>query len=156
TGKKCLRISGDGKMVGIRLKHLPMSPEKRSAISGWMKVTGGDGRVSLMHQYLVADGERAGSMTIGAIGKSQADWTQTASIEFVGPNDPFVGQNFVIRAGGKIDALVDDLEACSLTVTPDDLLRASGEFEMHYNRTYTGVYKTAASAGGTVELSPDE
>jgi len=156
SGKKCLRISGEGKMIGIRLKHLPMSPEKRSVISGWMKVTGGDGRISLMHQYLLADGQRAGSMTIGAISKSQADWAQTASIEFVGPNDPFVGQNFVIRAGGKIDVLVDDLEASTLAVTPDDLLLAAGEFEMHYNRTYTGVYKTAASAGGMVELSPDD
>jgi hypothetical protein len=156
TGKKCLRISGDGKMVEIRLKSLPMSPEKRSLISGWMKVTGGDGRVSLMHQYQVADGQRAGSMTIGAVGKAQADWTQTSSIEFVGPNSPFVGQNFIIRAGGKIDALVDDLEAFTLAVTPDDLLLAAGEFEMHYNRRYTGVYKTATSAGGTVEISPDD
>jgi hypothetical protein len=156
TGKKCLRISGEGKTVGIRLKSLPMGPDKRTLISGWMKVTGGDGTVSLMHQYQLADGQRAGSMTIGAVGKIQADWTQTSSIEFVGPNSPFVGQNFIIRAGGKIDALVDDLEAGTLAVTPDDLLLASGEFEMHYNRRYTGVYKTATSAGGTVELSPDD
>jgi hypothetical protein len=156
TGKKCLRISGDGKMVSIRLKSLPMAPDKRTIISGWMKVTDGGGRVSLMHGYQLADGQRAGSMTIGAVGKTQADWTQTSSIEFVGFNSPFVAQNFIIQAGGKIDALVDDLEAFALAVAPDDLLLASGEFEMYYNRRYTGVYKTATSSGGTVEISPDD
>jgi hypothetical protein len=156
SGKKCLRIRGEGMTIQVRLKNLPMAPEKRTVISGWMKVTGGDGTVSLMHQYQVADGQRAGSMTIGAVRKTQADWTQTSSIEFVGPNSRFVGQNFMIHVGGKIDALVDDLEAYTLAVTPDDLLLASGEFEMYYNRRYTGVYETATSAGGTVEISPDD
>ena len=64
TGKKCLRISGEGKNVQIRLKRLPSSKDKRSVINGWMKVVSGDGTVSLMHRYEDADGRPvAGSMT---------------------------------------------------------------------------------------------
>src|SRR5262249_1478224 len=43
TGKKCLRISGEGKNVQVRLKHLPTEREKRSVISGWMKVVAVEG-----------------------------------------------------------------------------------------------------------------
>jgi len=156
TGKKCLRISGEGRNVQIGLKRLSMSPDKRSVISGWIKIVGGEGTVSLMHRYEDANGRSLGSVSIGGVKAPQADWMQTASIEHPEFGPPVVDARFIISAGGKIDVLVDDLEVFTLAVTPDDLLWAAGDFESHYNRGLTPVYKTATSAGGSVEISLDD
>jgi hypothetical protein len=61
SGKKCLRISGDGTNVQVRVKFLPMGPDHRSVCSGWMKYMSGTGMVSLIHRYQTADGQRLGS-----------------------------------------------------------------------------------------------
>jgi hypothetical protein len=82
TGKKCLRISGEEKNVQIRLKHLPTEREKRSVISGWMKVVAGEGTVALSHRYEDAAGRPiAGSMSIGGINAKNNDWTMTSMID---------------------------------------------------------------------------
>jgi hypothetical protein len=157
TGKKCLRISGEGKNVQIRLKRLPNTADQRSVISGWMKVVGGGGTVSLMHRYEDADGRPIlGSMTIGAVNAKQTDWTQTAMIDQRQNLPPDIHASFIISASGKIDALVDDLEVISLDVPRDDLLWAAGDFESHYDRSLPGVYKTATSAGGKVEIAQED
>lgn len=153
TGKKCLRISGEGESVRIRLKHLPMSPEKRSVVSGWLKCTGGTGTLSLMHRYVDANDKGLNSTTIGAIGAGMTNWTQTAMIEHPEYTRPGANAEFIINCYGKIDALVDDLEVFTLGVTPDDLTWAAGDFESHYNGALPPVNKVTASPDGTVETS---
>ena len=61
SGKKCLRISGDGKNVQVRVKFLPMGPDHRSVCSGWLKYMSGRGMVSFIQRYQDADGQRLGS-----------------------------------------------------------------------------------------------
>lgn len=156
TGKKCLRISGDGKNVQIALKHLALSPEKRSVISGFIKIVGGDGAVALSHRYEDANGRGLGTVSMGGFKGPQADWMQTASIEHPEFAPQIADASFIIGANGKIDALVDDLEVFTLDVTQGDLLWAAGDFESHYNRVLPQVHKTAASAGEKVEISPDD
>jgi hypothetical protein len=157
TGKKCLRISGEGKNVQIRLKHLPTEREKRSVISGWMKVVAGEGTVALSHRYEDAAGRPiAGSMSIGGINAKNTDWTMTSMIDQPQQLPPGIEAGFIIGASGKIDALVDDLVVFYLPVTPDDLLWAAGDFESPYDHHLAYRYTTVTSAGGKVEISPEE
>jgi hypothetical protein len=79
-------------------------------------------------------------MSIGGVNAQQTDWTQTASIDHLQFTRPGMDldADFIISAGGKIDALVDDLDAFALPVTLKDLLWAMGDFESHFNRSTPG------------------
>lgn len=153
TGKKCLQIRGEGGNVQIRIKPLTMTPEHRSVISGWIKGAGGTGVVSLMHRYHDANGRRINSTSIGGVGSSKNEWTQTAMTALPELTEPGASAEFIINANGKVDALVDDLEELTLDTTPNDLMWAAGDFESHYNGQLQLLNKTATSPAGTLEAA---
>ena len=157
SGKKCLRISGDGKNVQVRVKFLPMGPDHRSVCSGWMKYMSGRGMVSLIQRYQDADGQPLGSTRTNGYrlnaGQKASEWMQAASIDFPEVNPPGANANFVINGDGKFDALFDDLEVFTLAVTPDDLLWAKGHFEVHGFQNPNRRSNPSTANGGTGEVS---
>jgi hypothetical protein len=163
SGKKCLRISGGGNNVQVRVKFLPMGAEHRSVCSGWMKYLSGTGMVSLIQRYQAADGQRLGwsrsnGYRLNARQKASGQWMRAASYEFPELNPPGANADFVINGNGKFDALFDDLEVFTLAVTPGDLLWTKGHFETHgfetHDRRGNPATATGTGEGSRVDNRP--
>jgi hypothetical protein len=157
SGKKCLRISGDGTNIQVRVKFLPMGPDHRSVCSGWMKYLSGTGMVSLQQRYQAADGHplrwtRQSGYRLNR-GQKASEWMQAAGYEFPELNPPGANFNFVINGVGKFEVLFDDLEVFTLAVTPGDLLWAKGHYEAHNFETPNRRGSPSTATGGTGEVS---
>lgn len=156
SGKKCLRVIGEGKSIQIRLTEVPANPEKRTVFLGWVKGVEGDGVVSLMHRHRGPNKQRMGSTSIGGIKSNSNEWTHTSMFDHLEFNPNAIGSDAIINGGGKINALFDDFEAFTISIPRDDLLAAMGNFEEQYNGNYPGVYKRATASGKAFEAVPDD
>jgi hypothetical protein len=111
TGKKAMRIAGDGTFGAMPANRIEIDPTKRYVVRGWIKIQGdADATADVKLHYYAADGRYLDQTRIGYVSPTTDEWQFVTVTDRVSsfPQAKLIG--LAIAATGKVEAWYDDLE----------------------------------------------